>query len=79
MHKCHQNYSVIDQWFGIGKKTAKYNAKYALRGVSWSLKSNELLGLLGPNGAGKTTCMKLIVGDEAPFAGEVSTYIFSPL
>ena len=67
MRKCHQNYSLAAKCCGKMSDTPKY----ALRGVSVGLRLNELLGLLGPNGAGKTTMMKLIVGEEAPFTGDI--------
>ena len=64
---CHQNYSILSKccW------TSKSSPKYALRGLTLGVRANELLGLLGPNGAGKTTACRVIVGEEAPVAGEV--------
>jgi branched-chain amino acid transport system ATP-binding protein len=43
----------------------------AVRGVSFSVASGELLALIGPNGAGKTTCFNLVNGQLAPDAGEI--------
>ncbi|OGA00427.1 MAG: ABC transporter ATP-binding protein [Betaproteobacteria bacterium RIFCSPLOWO2_02_67_12] len=43
----------------------------AVRGVSLSVASGELLALIGPNGAGKTTCFNLLNGQLAPDAGEI--------
>src|SRR5262245_37345271 len=34
----------------------------ALRGVSLSVESGEILGYLGPNGAGKTTTIRILLG-----------------
>ena len=39
--------------------------------VSLTLLSGERVGLVGPNGAGKSTLLKIILGQEAPDAGEV--------
>ncbi|MBU0484573.1 MAG: ABC transporter ATP-binding protein [Proteobacteria bacterium] len=46
-----------------------YDDIEALRGVSFSVKSGEIIGLLGPNGAGKTTLMKILTGFLHPTSG----------
>ena len=43
----------------------------ALRDVSLSLASGEVLGLVGPNGSGKTTFIRAITGVVKPTAGTV--------
>lgn len=42
--------------------TKVYGTTVALRDVSFSAASGEILGLLGPNGAGKTTTMRILAG-----------------
>ena len=44
----------------------------ALRNVSFSAESSQVLALLGPNGSGKTTILKLISTMLLPDAGSVS-------
>jgi ATP-binding cassette ChvD family protein len=39
--------------------------------LSFSLPPGSIVGVVGPNGAGKTTLFRMIVGDEAPSAGEI--------
>jgi ABC-2 type transport system ATP-binding protein len=43
----------------------------AVKGVSFSVDSNQILGLLGPNGSGKSTLMKTIVGVLRPDSGNI--------
>ncbi|HEX9489119.1 MAG TPA: ABC transporter ATP-binding protein [Stellaceae bacterium] len=43
----------------------------ALDGLSFDLKSGEILGLVGPNGSGKTTCINVVSGLYAPDGGRV--------
>jgi ABC-2 type transport system ATP-binding protein len=49
----------------------KYGSLLALKNVSFSIKSGEIVGFIGPNGAGKTTTMKIICGIMAPNQGRV--------
>jgi ABC-2 type transport system ATP-binding protein len=50
----------------------RYGPVTALRGVSFTAGSGEVLGFLGPNGAGKTTTLRIITGFLAPTAGQVT-------
>jgi ABC-2 type transport system ATP-binding protein len=47
-----------------------YGHIHAVKNVSFSLPSGQILGFLGPNGAGKTTIMKILAGYHFPSAGE---------
>jgi branched-chain amino acid transport system ATP-binding protein len=51
--------------------TKSYGGVHALRGVSFSVASGELVAIIGPNGAGKTTCFNLLNGQLAPDSGEI--------
>ena len=48
-----------------------YGEQAALKNVSFSIKSGEIVGFLGPNGAGKSTMMKIITCYLQKSEGEV--------
>ena len=48
-----------------------YGDQAAVKGVSFSVKSGEIVGFLGPNGAGKSTTMKVITGFISASSGTV--------
>ncbi len=49
----------------------KYGEKVAVKDLSFSFSSGEIIGFVGPNGAGKTTTMKLLLGLIFPDEGEI--------
>ena len=49
----------------------KYDSKEAVKGISFNIKENEILGLLGPNGSGKTTTIGMMLGLLKPSNGEI--------
>jgi lipopolysaccharide export system ATP-binding protein len=48
-----------------------YGRKQAVRDVTFSMESGEVVGLLGPNGAGKTTVFYMVVGFIKPTSGRI--------
>lgn len=48
-----------------------YGEQAAVKGISFSVKSGEIVGFLGPNGAGKSTTMKMITGYIPVSSGEI--------
>ncbi|HXG01328.1 MAG TPA: ATP-binding cassette domain-containing protein [Bacteroidota bacterium] len=51
--------------------TKLYGDQKAIDGISFDVRTGEILGFLGPNGAGKTTTMKIITCYMPPNAGTV--------
>jgi ABC-2 type transport system ATP-binding protein len=49
-----------------------YGSFSALSGVTFSVRSGELLGLIGPNGAGKTTLFECLAGVQPFDSGEIT-------
>ena len=48
-----------------------YGFKEAVKGISFKIKDNEILGLLGPNGSGRTTTIGMMLGLLKPSNGEI--------
>lgn len=51
--------------------TKRFGNLVALKEVSFSLRSGEILGLIGPNGAGKTMLVNLIAGKIPYSSGDI--------
>src|SRR5215831_3380871 len=51
--------------------TKDYGSKRAVDGLSFTVQPGVVTGFLGPNGSGKSTTMRLILGLDAPTAGNV--------
>lgn len=52
--------------------------KEAVRDISFSVESGEMIGFLGPNGAGKTTTLKMLSGILYPTGGRIEVDGFIP-
>ncbi|HKI92621.1 MAG TPA: ATP-binding cassette domain-containing protein, partial [Gaiellaceae bacterium] len=51
--------------------TKDYGSKRAVDGLSFTVEPGVVTGFLGPNGSGKSTTMRLVLGLDAPTAGDV--------
>lgn len=49
-----------------------YGSKSVLNGVSLQVKKGEIIGYIGPNGAGKSTTVKIILGIEDNYSGNIN-------
>jgi ABC-2 type transport system ATP-binding protein len=50
--------------------TKRYGSTVAVDGLSFDVRPGTVTGFLGPNGSGKSTTMRLIMGLDAPDAGQ---------
>ena len=56
------------EWFTLGKRV-RHQLFWAVRNVSFELRSGEFLGIIGVNGSGKSTLLKMITGVLQPTEG----------
>jgi ATP-binding cassette subfamily F protein 3 len=57
----------------VGNLTKSYGSQVLFEGVTFRINSRERVGLVGRNGHGKTSLFRLIVGDDLPDAGTITT------
>ena len=63
--------SAITAAVQLDHASKSFQSVTALRDVSFSIQSGEIVAILGPNGAGKTTAISLMLGLRSPDAGSV--------
>jgi ABC-2 type transport system ATP-binding protein len=51
-----------------------FGVKEVLKGVDLEILKGQIIGYIGPNGAGKSTTVKIILGLEEGYAGEVRLF-----
>lgn len=52
--------------------TKRYGSILAVDDLSFTVAAGQVTGFLGPNGSGKSTTMRMIVGLDAPSAGQIT-------
>ncbi len=55
----------------VQKLTRRYGGLVAVRDLSFTIETGEILGVIGPNGAGKSTAINLVSGVVRPTSGTV--------
>jgi len=58
----------------IRNLTKYYGDKEILKGVNLNVFKGEIIGYIGPNGAGKSTTIKMILGMEGDYGGEIELF-----
>lgn len=62
---------IMSEMLSVTALSKRYGETVAVDGISFHVRSNEIVGLLGPNGAGKSTTLNMILGVLAPDAGTI--------
>ncbi len=52
----------------------EFGAKEVLKGVQLDVYKGQIIGYIGPNGAGKSTTVKIILGLEEEYSGQVTLF-----
>ena len=58
----------------ITNLTKRYGNKEILKGIDLKVTKGEIIGYIGPNGTGKSTTIKIILGMEKDYGGEVTLF-----
>src|ERR671934_471638 len=64
--------SMVPTLLSVEGLSKSYGGVHAVRGVSFELKTGEILALIGPNGAGKSTCFDMLNGQNVPDSGRIT-------
>ena len=68
---CHAGAAQTAAMIELLHVTKRYGDTLAVDDLSFTVQPGVVTGFLGPNGAGKSTTMRMIVGLDAPNAGEI--------
>ena len=58
----------------VSKRSARSDELWALKDVSFEVKSGEALGIIGANGSGKTTTLSLLAGITGATSGQMACH-----
>ena len=58
----------------ITNLTKSYGNKEILKGIDLHVAGGEIIGYIGPNGTGKSTTIKIILGMEGDYGGEIKLF-----
>ncbi|MGE7694944.1 ABC transporter ATP-binding protein [Lysinibacillus sp. NPDC094177] len=64
----------MEEILTITNLTKSYGSKEILKGIDLHVSRGEIIGYIGPNGAGKSTTVKIILGLEGDYAGEIKLF-----
>jgi ABC-2 type transport system ATP-binding protein len=65
-----RTFAAMEQAIEVVGLTKRYGATVAVDDLSFTARAGRVTGFVGPNGAGKSTTMRVVLGLDAPHAGE---------
>lgn len=65
---------MMEKVLEVENLTKIYSSERAVDGISFGVRSGEIVGLLGPNGAGKTTTISMVLGILEPTSGIIRIF-----
>jgi ABC-2 type transport system ATP-binding protein len=72
----------VDRSFVVRRKSSRFRRTsttvHAVRDLSFSVETGEMVGYIGPNGAGKSTTIKMLTGILVPSAGTLRVAGYTP-
>ncbi|WP_341300856.1 ABC transporter ATP-binding protein [Lysinibacillus sp. FSL H8-0500] len=64
----------MEEILTITNLTKSYGSHEILKGIDIHASRGEIIGYIGPNGAGKSTTVKIILGLEGDYGGEIKLF-----
>lgn len=64
----------MEEILTITNLTKSYGNKEILKGIDLHASRGEIIGYIGPNGAGKSTTVKIILGLEGDYGGDIQLF-----
>jgi zinc transport system ATP-binding protein len=66
----------MDKVLSVKNLSFSYGAMEAISNISFNVNKGDFVALVGPNGAGKSTLVKVILGLESGYSGEIKLFNF---
>lgn len=65
---------MSEEVLSIRNLRKNFGEKEVLKGVNLDVYRGQIIGYIGPNGAGKSTTVKILLGLEGDYTGEIKIF-----